>query len=96
MRIDVDETLLLGQLETLAAGLDIEVRHENLSGETAPGAGGLCRYRGRNLLILNSQASLGEKIRVLARALKRFDLTHVYLKPALRDFLESDGEVRSK
>ena len=37
---------------------------------------------------MNSQAKPAEKIRTLVQALKRFDLSGIYLKPALRDLLE--------
>jgi hypothetical protein len=34
-------------------------------------------------------ATTEEKIQTLAKALGRFDLSQIYLKPALRDFLEN-------
>lgn len=79
---------LLRALEELAQRLDFEVRYEAVEGGEGLVAGGLCRLRGRLLLILNPAAPLKDKIDVLARAVKRFDLSRVYLVPALRDFLE--------
>lgn len=84
----MDETAILSHLEALAHTLGIKVRYEDLEGETAFPAGGLCRIRDEHVIIVNERASLREKIQTLARALRRFDLSHVYLKPALRDFLE--------
>jgi hypothetical protein len=91
-RILLDENTLLGQLEELARALAIEVRYEPLKREGAFATGGLCRLRGQYLLIVHSKASVPDKIDALASALKRFDLSQLYLKPGLREFLDSFTE----
>jgi hypothetical protein len=83
----LDERSLLGQLEELARGLGIEVRYELLKREGAFTQGGLCRLKGQYLLLVNSKASNRDKIETLALAVSRFDLTQVFMKPGLRDFL---------
>lgn len=88
----MDETALLGHLEALAYALGIDVRYEFLEGETAFSSGGLCRIKDKQFIILNHKAPIGEKIQTLARALKRFDLSQVYIRPAIRDLLEGDTE----
>jgi len=82
------EQNLLNALEELAQRLDVEVRYEAVEGVEGLVLGGLCQVRGRFLLILDPAASLREKIYILARAAKRFDLSRVFLVPALRDFLD--------
>jgi len=79
----------MGHLETLAHTLEIQIRYEHLEGESALSSGGLCRIRNKDIIIVNSMATTEEKIQTLAKALRRFDLSKIYLKPALRDFLEN-------
>ncbi len=83
---------MLSQLEELARGLAITIRYEALKQEGPFAAGGLCRVRGEYLLIMNSKLAAEEKIDVLAKALKRFDLSQVYLKPGVREFLDNFRE----
>jgi hypothetical protein len=84
----VDERAVLAELEELARSLDIEVRYENLRREGIFTPGGLCRVKGRYLLIVHSKALNRDKIEALAAAVTRFDLSHLYMKPGLRDFLD--------
>lgn len=88
----MDDTALLGHLEALAHTLGIEIRYEVLEGETPFQSGGLCRVREKQFIIVNAVAPTGEKVQTLARALGRFDLSRIYLKPAIRDFLEQFGK----
>jgi hypothetical protein len=83
-----DERILLDQLENLAHQFSIPVRYESMESEETFFAGGLCRIKGKYVIIINRRATRREKICILARALKRFDLSQVYLKPALREFLD--------
>ena len=84
----MDEAALLVLLEELACGLGIEVRYESMDREAAFSSGGLCRIRGKPAIIVNRKAASQEKIKILALALNRMDLGQVYMKPALREFLE--------
>ena len=88
----MDKTAILGHLEALAHSLGIQVRYEGLEGDTAFPPGGLCRIKDKHLIIVNSRATTGEKVQTLARALRRFDFSRIYLKPALRDILEEPME----
>lgn len=83
----MDERSLLGQLEDLARSLGIEVRYEMLKREGAFTQGGLCRVKGQYLLLINSKAPNRDKIEALALAVSRFDLSQVFMKPGMRDFL---------
>ena len=87
----IDERILLCRLEELADKLSIPVRYEPIEDEETFSSGGLCRIKGKEVIIINSRATPKEKSRALGRALKDFDLSQVYLKPALREFLESLG-----
>ena len=84
----MDETAVLSHLEALAHTLGIQIRYEALESETTFHSGGLCRIRDKQVIIVNMKAPVGEKIQTLIQALRRFDLSNIYLKPALRDLLE--------
>ena len=83
----MDEKTILGQLESLAENLSVEIRYETMKQEGTFSAGGLCRIKGNHVLIINSKVSTKEKVEALAKALCRFDLGQIYLRPGLRDFL---------
>lgn len=83
------------QLENLAEMLGIEIRHETIENEMPFSPGGLCRLGDRYILILNKALRKQDKIQTLGRAVTRFDLSNVYLRPGLRVFLsELKGERR--
>lgn len=84
----MDEITVLGHLEALAFSLGVETRYERLENETGFSAGGLCRFKGKSYIIVNSAATLAERIQIFIRALKRFDLDGVYVRPILRELLE--------
>jgi hypothetical protein len=89
--LPVNDVALLHHLEELAERIAIAVRYENITGEDSPGAGGLCRIRGEYVLIVHSRATVTEKIRLLTKALRQFDLSGIYLIPALRKLFEEPG-----
>ena len=84
----MNDELILNQLEELADKLGIEIRYENVTGDEAPGAGGLCRLKGATVLIIHSQAPLKDKIELLTEVLKRFPIGDIYVRPVIRELLE--------
>ena len=88
----MNEEVLLNQLIDLAERLGISVREENMEMEESSSSGGLCRVERKYMLILNSRATLKEKNQVMIKALQQFDLTEIYLKPAIRELLEGYQE----
>ncbi len=85
----MDENTLLSQLEELANSLGIEVRSEPIIKASSFSPGGLCQLKGEYLVILNSAATKEDQIETLAKAVTRFDLSQVYVRPGLREFLDS-------
>jgi len=88
----LDENTILGQLEELARSLAIQIRYEPIKREGIFRAGGLCRLKGEYVLIIDSKATMREKIQSLGRAANRFDLNQVYLRPGLREFIDGLSE----
>ncbi|ADD69164.1 conserved hypothetical protein [Denitrovibrio acetiphilus DSM 12809] len=73
---------LLEELEAVASKLDIKLRYE-----VTKARGGLCTVDGEKLFILDRKSSKEYKLLILARAIKEFDLSDIYLSPKLREFL---------
>jgi hypothetical protein len=88
----MNEEVLLNQLEELAEKLGILVRHENINIEESSSTGGLCRIKGKYVLILNSKVTVKEKNQVMIKALQQFDLSDIYIKPVIRELLEGYEE----
>ncbi len=84
----MNNDVLLQSLEEVAERLDIVVREESILLEESFSPGGLCRIEGKYVLILNSRATVEEKIQVAVKALRQFNLDDIYMKPALRELLE--------
>jgi hypothetical protein len=83
----VEDENLLGHLEELANSLNIEVRYEQMQKEGAFFPGGLCKVKGEEIIIINSKATIDDKIAILSKTLSTFDLGQIYIRPALREFL---------
>jgi hypothetical protein len=45
------------------------------------------------VFISNTRASMRDKLQSLANALRRFELHNVYMRPALRSFLEDSVDL---
>ena len=86
----MDDHIALDQLEALAYVLGIEVRYEKIPQDDVTISGGLYRLKGKNVIVIDSRAKAKDRIRTLVQALKPFDLTNVYIRPALRELLEKE------
>ncbi|MCL2669068.1 MAG: hypothetical protein FWE89_00155 [Syntrophaceae bacterium] len=89
----MEERETLNQLEALAERLGITVRHEALKGEASAHAGVFCRIHGKDVLFLNKKARETEKRFLLQEALKRYDLSKIYILPSLRTLLDLPGDA---
>lgn len=88
----MNDEILLDQFEELADKLKILVRDENINIEESFSPGGLCRVEEKYVIILNSKATVKEKIQVMIKALQQFDLRDMYIKPVIRELLEGYSE----
>jgi len=86
----LDARAVLGYLEAVAEQLGVEIRYEPMEGETVLSPGGMCRIRGKTVIIVNAKAPLEDQVRTLVKALRRLDLSQIYLRPGIRDLLECD------
>jgi hypothetical protein len=90
--------LLLDELSEAAKRVGLEVRREKILREVGYRArGGACRFRDRNLIILDREMAPAEQIEIVAEALRGRDLEALYLSPAARRLVEpaaESGQVR--
>jgi hypothetical protein len=86
----MDEHSTLMRLEELSDKLGIPIRYDKIKPEEDEIiiSGGLCRVKGNLVIIINTRANTKTKIQVMLEALKHFDLSAVYIRPALRELLE--------
>ncbi|HEX9658274.1 MAG TPA: hypothetical protein VGB89_15325 [Bacteroidota bacterium] len=79
----VDQLIL--ELEEVAKQLGISIRYEKGDFE-----GGYCILRDTKMLIVNRRVQPQKKAAVLALGLNDMGLDNMYLKPALREFIEDE------
>ncbi|MGA2070786.1 MAG: hypothetical protein ABSG97_05505 [Sedimentisphaerales bacterium] len=82
----MNEQRILEELVILLEANGVEIRREPLAG----GAGGLCTVSGRHLFFLDTQGSSIEVASAAAEAVaKLVDTESIYLRPEIRQFIES-------
>jgi hypothetical protein len=83
------ETAILRQLEELAERLGVQVLYEHLTSEELVVKSGTCTLRGQLLVIIDQQLPPSGRIQVLVDCLARFDLSTIYVVPAIRELIEA-------
>src|SRR3569832_733538 len=73
-------------LEQAAAQINVRVRYETMTGDTA-GAGGLCKIRGQWTVIIDRKSPPSDRAALLLEALSGFDFDGIFLPPSLREAL---------
>jgi len=76
---------LIEEFHALAGQLGITIRYEKGDFE-----GGYCILKDQRLLLVNRKLMPARKASVLARALREIGLENVFLKPALREFIDDE------
>jgi hypothetical protein len=66
------------------------IRYDDLTGMDFHVKGGLCKLRGKNVIILDRRTPLGERIDLLVRALSQFDLSSISMKPYIRHIMGAE------
>jgi hypothetical protein len=92
----MEEKRLLQELEEIAEKLSIAVQYDDLLGMDFNVKGGLCKLRGKNVIILDRRTPPRERIDLLARALRQFDLSSISMKPYVRLIIGDGSESREK
>ena len=76
---------LLKELELLASSSGITVRFEKGEFE-----GGFCVLRSERLILVNKKLNSARKASILAQGVAEIGIDEMYLKPAVREFIEDE------
>lgn len=76
---------LLKELELLASSSGITVRFEKGEFE-----GGFCVLRSERLILVNKKLNTPRKASILAQGVAEIGIDEIYLKPAVREFIEDE------
>jgi len=82
------------ELKDLAEKLQIHVSEENLKTAGITVKSGLCKVKGKTMIILDKHKSTHKKIRILAFHLAEFPCENVFIVPAVRELLEKHGKLK--
>ena len=80
---------IVQELENVARQLGVEVRTER-----GRFRGGLCWIDDEQVIVLNTRQPLESRLAVLAESLKSLPVDRVYIRPAVREILESSWNGR--
>ena len=87
----MDEYAKLRALLDLAEGLGIAIRPAPAGHDADHPGGALVTVRGRQMLFLDSDGSVADRIAVVAEALRgRAELETMYLPPEVRQLIDGD------
>lgn len=76
---------LLKELEQLAAASGIAVRYEKGDFE-----GGFCVLKAERMIVVNRKLPVPRRASVIARGLAEIGIDEMFLKPAVREFIEDE------
>ena len=77
--------VLIQELQEVAAQLGVTIRYERGDFE-----GGYCILRDARILLVNRRLLPAKKASVLAMAMHEIGLEDMYLKPAVREYIEDE------
>jgi len=82
----MNQQQILEELVQMLEGSAVKIRYERLGGS----GGGFCTVKGKNLFFIDIEAPAAETAALCAQAVaKLVDIENVYVKPQVRQFIES-------
>ena len=73
------------EFEKLAESLEVKIIQEKGNFK-----GGYCILEKEKVIVINKLKPLEQRIKALARAFSRLDISNIYMKPAIRDIIASE------
>ena len=74
------------EFEKLAESLEVKIIQEKGNFK-----GGYCLLEKEKVIVINKLKPLEQRIKALALAFSRLDISNIYMKPAIRDIIASEG-----
>ena len=78
-------TLILQEFEQLAEALDVKIIQEKGNFK-----GGYCLLEKEGIIVVNKLNPIEQRIRALAQAFSKLDISKIYMKPAIRNIIDSE------
>ena len=78
-------TIILQEFEQLAKALDVEIIQEKGNFK-----GGYCLLEKEGIIVVNKLNPIEQRIRALAQAFSKLDISKIYMKPAIRNIIDSE------
>lgn len=82
---------LLAELEEVVQKLGFTIRYEKGNFE-----GGYCLLKESRLFVINSRNEAEKRISIIARNLKEIGVDGIFIKPHLRELIESESAGKNK
>jgi hypothetical protein len=76
---------ILSELEHLASNCSIGIRYEKGDFE-----GGYCVLKAERIIVINKRLAQARRASVLAQGLAEVGIDEIYLKPAVREYIEDE------
>ena len=86
----------LEDMKEAATRLSIEIVTENLFDQEVSIQSGYCKFKGKDMIIIDEQLTPEEQVEVILNTLKQFDLETIYLPSWIRENIESGRSVRTQ
>ena len=83
-------------MKEAATRLSIEIVTRNLFDQEISIQSGYCKFKGKDMIILDEQLTPEEQVEVILNTLKQFDLETIYLPSWIRESIESGRSVRTQ
>ena len=78
-------TLILQEFEQLAEALDVKIIQEKGNFK-----GGYCLLEKEGIIVVNKLNPIEQRIRALPQAFSKLDISKIYMKPAIRNIIDSE------
>ena len=86
----------LEDMKEAATRLSIEIVTRNLFDQEISIQSGYCKFKGKDMIIIDEQLTPEEQVEVILNTLKQFDLETIYLPSWIRESIESDHSMRTE
>ena len=77
------------ELEDIATILNVKIIQEK-----GNFIGGYCLLEKEKIIVINKLKPVEQRVRALAQAFSQLDTSQIYMKPAIREFIESENPGR--
>ena len=81
-------TIIFQEFEKLAEKMDVKIIQEK-----GDFNGGYCLLEKEGIIVVNKLKPLEQRIQALGQAFSRLDITHIYIKPVIRDIIETKNNI---